>query len=204
MLLMETICASGIRVSEVCYITVEAARQKRTQVRLKGKFRTILLPGKLCCKLLRFARKNKITSGEIFLTGNGKRLLRRQIWAEMKALSKRAGVPESKVFPHNLRHLFATIFIAHTKILHNWQIFWGTEASRPPESIFLPLGRNISENWRNWDWCGRQNQHFVLCNLDSLGRVSISKVQKGTVLKNERKNSKGTRNEYAPLCLRPN
>lgn len=109
-LLLETICSTGIRVSEVSYITVEAAQRGRADVSLKGKIRTILLPGKLCRKLLKYARKNKIASGEIFLTGSGKRLSRKQIWAEMKRLCKRAGVEASKVFPHNLRHLFATAF----------------------------------------------------------------------------------------------
>ena len=69
-----------------------------------------MLPGKLCRKLLKYARKNKIASGEIFLTRSGKSLSRRQIWAEMKAVCKIAGVEPSKVFPHNLRHLFATVF----------------------------------------------------------------------------------------------
>jgi len=114
-LLMETICASGIRVSEVGYITVEAARQGRVQIMLKGKVRTILLTGKLCRKLLGYARKNKIASGEIFLTGSGRSLSRRQIWAEMKELSRRAGVAATKVFPHNLRHLFATAFYGACK-----------------------------------------------------------------------------------------
>ena len=109
-LLIESICATGIRVSEVPYLTVEAARQGRTEIVLKGKIRTILLPGKLCRKLLKYAKKQKITSGEIFLTRSGKRLSRRQIWAEMKGLCKHAGVQASKVFPHNLRHLFATAF----------------------------------------------------------------------------------------------
>lgn len=109
-LLMETICATGIRVSEVPYITVEAARRGRVDVALKGKIRTILLPGKLCRKLLKYAGHKKIASGEIFLTGSGNMLSRRQIWAEMKRLCKHAGVETSKVFPHNLRHLFATVF----------------------------------------------------------------------------------------------
>lgn len=109
-LLMETICATGIRVSEVKYITVEAARQGRAEISLKGKIRTILLPGKLARKLLKYVRKEKIASGEIFLTGSGKSLSRRQIWLEMKELCKFAGVAPSKVFPHNLRHLFATVF----------------------------------------------------------------------------------------------
>ena len=109
-LLMEAICATGIRVSEVRYITVEAAQRGRTEISLKGKIRTILLPGKLCRKLLKYARKHKTVSGEIFLTRNGTSLSRRQIWTELKRLCKSAGVESAKVFPHNLRHLFATIF----------------------------------------------------------------------------------------------
>ena len=109
-LVMETICATGIRVSEVRYITVEAAKEGRTTISLKGKIRTILLPGKLCRRLLKYAKKQKITSGEIFLTGGGKRLSRTQIWAEMKRLCRAAGVAAGKVFPHNLRHLFARTF----------------------------------------------------------------------------------------------
>lgn len=109
-LLMETVCGTGIRVSEVTYITVEAAKRGRTEVNLKGKVRVIFLPEKLCKKLLKYAKKQKIASGEIFLTGNGKGLSRRQIWREMKGLCEDAGVEATKVFPHNLRHLFATAF----------------------------------------------------------------------------------------------
>ena len=97
-LLLETICATGIRVSEVKYITVEAAQAGRAEISLKGKLRTILLPGKLCRKLKKYARAQKTASGEIFLTRSG------------KSLSRRAGVAPSKVFPHNLRHLFARTF----------------------------------------------------------------------------------------------
>lgn len=109
-LLMETICATGIRVSEVRSITVETLRQGKAEISLKGKIRTILLPGKLRKKLQKYAQKQKIASGEIFLTRNGKPLTRKQIWAEMKALCRSAGVEASKVFPHNLRHLFARTF----------------------------------------------------------------------------------------------
>ena len=109
-LLLETICGTGIRVSEVRYVTVEAVYRGRAEISLKGKIRTILLPGKLCRKLLKYARKQKIASGEIFLTRNEKGISRRQIWAEMKALCDKAGVAPSKVFPHNLRHLFAKTF----------------------------------------------------------------------------------------------
>lgn len=107
---METIGATGIRVSEVRYITVEAVRRGQAEVALKGKIRTILLPNKLCRKLLKYARRKKIASGEIFLTGSGKGLSRRQIWAEMKRLCKYAHVEPGKVFPHNLRHMFAVAF----------------------------------------------------------------------------------------------
>ena len=109
-LLMESICGTGIRVSEVQYLTVEAAQQGKAEIYLKGKVRTILIPGKLCRKLLKYAKKQKIASGEIFLTRGGKSLSRKQIWAEMKAICRKAGVTASKVFPHNLRHLFARTF----------------------------------------------------------------------------------------------
>ena len=109
-LLMESICGTGIRVSEVQYLTVKAARAGKAEIRLKGKVRTILIPGKLCKKLLKYAKKQKIASGEIFLTRGGKSLSRKQIWAEMKALCKKTGVAPGKVFPHNLRHLFARTF----------------------------------------------------------------------------------------------
>lgn len=109
-LLLESICATGIRVSEVKYLTLEAALCGKAEVSLKGKIRTILLPGKLCRKLQKYAKKQKIASGELFLTGSGKSLSRKQIWAEMKALCRAAEVEPSKVFPHNLRHLFARCF----------------------------------------------------------------------------------------------
>ncbi len=114
-LVMESICATGIRVSEVRYLTVEAARAGRTDIFLKGKIRTILLPGKLCRRLLKYAKLQKIASGEIFLTRSGKSLSRRQIWSELKAICKQAKVPASKVFPHNLRHLFARTFYRATR-----------------------------------------------------------------------------------------
>ena len=109
-LLMETICATGIRVSEVRYITLETAEAGKAEISLKGKIRTILIPGKLCRKLLKYARKNKIASGELFLTRSGHPLSRKQIWAEMKAICEKADVEPGKVFPHNLRHLFARTF----------------------------------------------------------------------------------------------
>ena len=107
---IETICALGIRVSELRFVTMEALRQGKTEIALKGKIRTIMLPGKLCRRLLAYAKQQKIASGEVFLTRSGRSLSQKQIWAEMKALCAKAGVDAAKVFPHNLRHLFARCF----------------------------------------------------------------------------------------------
>ena len=109
-LIMETLCATGIRISELRYITVEAAKDGRATIALKGKIRTILLPTKLHRKLVKYAKKEKIASGAIFRTKSGKPISRRQVWYELKRLCQAAGVEPGKVFPHNFRHLFATTF----------------------------------------------------------------------------------------------
>lgn len=114
-LLLETVCSTGIRVSELRFVTVEAARRGRAEVALKGKIRTVLLPGRLCRKLLKYAGKHRTAFGEIFRTRGGGSLSRKQIWQEMKRLCAAAGVAPSKVFPHNLRHLFATTFYRATR-----------------------------------------------------------------------------------------
>lgn len=109
-LIMETLCATGIRISELCHITVSAAQQGKATISLKGKIRTILLSTKLCRKLLKYAKKQKIAVGEIFLTSSGKGISRRQVWHELKRLCAAAGVENSKVFPHNFRRLFAVTY----------------------------------------------------------------------------------------------
>lgn len=109
-LIMETLCATGIRISELRYITVAAAQQGKATISLKGKIRTILLSTKLCRKLLKYAKKQKIAAGEIFLTSSGKGISRRQVWHELKRLCAAAGVESSKVFPHNFRRLFAVTY----------------------------------------------------------------------------------------------
>lgn len=114
-LAMEVLCGAGLRVSELQYITVEAARAERADISLKGKIRTILLPGKLARKLQKYAQKQKIASGAIFRAGDGMPLTRFQIWRAMKSLCAGAGVAPSKVFPHNLRHLFAATFYRVTR-----------------------------------------------------------------------------------------
>ena len=109
-LVMQTICGTGIRVSELRHFTVEAVQSGQIRVDCKGKIRTILLPGKLKTLLLRYAEKEKIRSGAIFRNRNGKPLNRSCIWAQMKELCRAARVDPRKVFPHNLRKLFARTF----------------------------------------------------------------------------------------------
>ena len=109
-LLLQTICATGIRVSELSAITVEAARKGVAVVRCKGKLRRVLLPSRLQSKLLRYARRRRIAYGPVFVTRTGQPLDRSNIWREMKSLCRDAGVESGKVFPHNLRHLFARSF----------------------------------------------------------------------------------------------
>ena len=109
-LILETICATGIRVGELKYITLEAVRAGVAEIALKGKIRTILLPRRLCRKLQKYAKQQKIASGKLFLTQDGLPVSRQSIWTRMKALCEAAGVERSKVFPHNLRSLFARSF----------------------------------------------------------------------------------------------
>ena len=114
-LIMQTICATGIRVSELRYFTVEAVTRGEIVVRCKSKTRTILVPGKLKKLLLRYARGHRIHSGAIFIAKSGRPLDRSSIWAQMKRLCQNAAVNPSKVFPHNLRKLFARTFYGMEK-----------------------------------------------------------------------------------------
>ena len=109
-MVIQTICATGIRVSELRYFTVEAVRRGEVTVDCKNKTRTILVPGKLKNILLNYAKRRGITAGAVFVTRTGKPLNRSNIWAAMKKLCEAAGVKPSKVFPHNLRKLFARTF----------------------------------------------------------------------------------------------
>ncbi len=111
-LMMETICSTGIRVSELAFVTVEAVRAGRAELMLKGKCRRILFPAALVRKLSRYAAERRIARGPIFTDKSGSPVSRHRVWYEMKKLGARAGVAASKVFPHNLRHLFARTFYA--------------------------------------------------------------------------------------------
>ncbi len=113
--LMQTVCATGIRVSELKYITLDAVRAGRVQIDCKGKMRVVILPIKLCRALEKYARTMKIEKGPVFVTRNGKPMDRSNIWHDMKKLCVAANVSSKKVFPHNLRHLFARTYYSVQK-----------------------------------------------------------------------------------------
>ncbi len=113
--LMQTICATGIRVSELKAITVSAVKSGQATINCKGKMRIVILPKQLCKMLKDYIKENNIKSGSVFVSKNGKPLDRSNIWSDMKKLCESAGVSKDKVFPHNLRHLFARTYYSIQK-----------------------------------------------------------------------------------------
>ena len=109
-LIIQTLGCTGIRISELKYITVDAARTGEVTIRCKGKTRTVFLISKLRSKLINYAKKNGIQNGVIFITRGGKPIDRSNVWREMKKLCAECGIEKEKVFPHNLRHLFDRSF----------------------------------------------------------------------------------------------
>lgn len=109
-LILETICATGVRVSELSFITAEAVKRGYATVSCKGKTRDVFLVRRLQKKLLKYMRRHRIVSGPVFVTRSGRALDRTAVWRDMKSLCEAAGVDERRVFPHNLRHLFARVF----------------------------------------------------------------------------------------------
>ncbi len=113
--LMQTICSCGLRVSELAAVTVDSVKERQATIKCKGKMRVVILPKNLCKMLTEYAKKKKITAGPLFITKTGKPLDRSTIWKMMKALCESAGVDREKVFPHNLRHLFARTYYSVQK-----------------------------------------------------------------------------------------
>lgn len=114
-LMLQTICSTGIRVSELPFVTVEAVNTGKTKVYCKGKCRMVYLPENLCAALKNYTHTNKITEGAVFVTRNGKPLDRSNIYKTMQKLGREAGIAPEKLFPHNLRHLFARTYYAAQK-----------------------------------------------------------------------------------------
>ena len=150
-LLIQTICGTGIRVSELQYITVEAAACGEVIVSLKGKTRTVFIIKELKKKLLRYAAEQKIKSGSIFITRNGKPMSRTNIWREMKKLSVQAGVNPQKVFPHNLRHLFARTFYGMEKDIAKLADVLGHSSIDTTRIYIITTG---SDTVKGWKICG--------------------------------------------------
>ena len=153
-LILQTICGTGIRVSELQYITVEAVKQGEAVVNCKAKTRSVFIVKELNQKLLRYAAEQNIKNGMIFVTRTGKPISRTNIWREMKAFCEEANVSPQKVFPHNLRHLFARVFygiekdiakladiLGHSSIntTRIYIISTGTEHRRRMENMHLIL-----------------------------------------------------------------
>lgn len=109
-LIMQTICSTGIRVSELKFITIQALAENHAHIRCKGKERIVVIPPDLKIMLLNYCKRKCVQKGSVFVTRNGNPIDRSNIWGDMKRLCGEAGVPPQKVFPHNLRHLFATTF----------------------------------------------------------------------------------------------
>ena len=114
-LIMETMASTGMRVSELQYITVESLKSNKIQVDLKNKVRVIFIPQRLCLKLYIYAANSGIEQGCIFRTNNGEFISRKQIWNDMKRMSRKAGIASTKVYPHNLRHVFARTYYKQCK-----------------------------------------------------------------------------------------
>ena len=148
-LLIQTICGTGIRVSELQFITVEAARQGKTTVSLKGKTRLVFIVKELKQKLLRYAAEHGITTGYIFVTRSGKPMGRTNIWRDMKNLCTDAEVSPSKVFPHNLRHLFARVFYGIEKDLAKLADILGHSSINTTRIYIITTGNEHRKHMEN-------------------------------------------------------
>ncbi|MCU6761097.1 Tyrosine recombinase XerD [uncultured Roseburia sp.] len=155
-LIMETICSTGIRVSELEYFTVSGVHRGKVNIWNKGKYRVIILPKKMQYRLLAYIKEQKIASGPIFRTRNGKAKHRSNIWREMKQLACDAGIDPVKIFPHNLRHLFARTFYQVTKNLVNLADILG-HSNMEVTRIYTSDGLNIwKKNINRLDLLGKK------------------------------------------------
>lgn len=140
-LILQTICSTGIRVSELQHFTVEAVKLGEVTIQCKGKTRRVLLPGKLKKMLLQHAGEEKIRSGVIFRNRNGQPLNRGSIWAQMKRLCQKAGIAPEKVFPHNLRKLFARAFYSLDKDIAKLADILGHSSINTTRIYIMSTGR---------------------------------------------------------------
>ncbi|MDR1320141.1 MAG: tyrosine-type recombinase/integrase [Gracilibacteraceae bacterium] len=154
-LILQTICATGIRVGELVHITVEAVRAGRADVLSKGKARQILIPADLRRLLLEHIERKKLTTGSIFLTRSGKPVHRSNIWRGMKNLSEAAGVAAAKLFPHNLRRLFARVYYDIGKDLARLADILGHSDARTTQLYVMSSGREHERQLNGMDLVAR-------------------------------------------------
>lgn len=150
-LIIQTICATGIRVSELKYITVEAIRTGRAEIICKGKFRVIFIPEKLCVILRNYVKKQNVTVGTVFVTRGGKPIDRSNIWRDMKNLCDKAHVSAEKVFPHNLRHLFARTFYSLEKDISRLSDILGHSSISTTRIYTMESGENHARQVNSLD-----------------------------------------------------
>lgn len=150
-LIIQTICGTGIRVSELQFITVGAVRKGEAVVSLKGKTRSVFIVKDLQKKLLRYIAEQKITEGCVFITRTGKPISRTNIWREMKALCEQAEVNPNKVFPHNLRHLFARTFYGIEKDIAKLADILGHSSINTTRIYISPPAMNTVSVWKICD-----------------------------------------------------
>ena len=148
-LIIQTICCTGIRVSELQYITVEAIRSGEAVVRCKGKTRTVFIVKELRKRLIRYIQNNELQSGAVFVTKTGKPINRTNVWREMKALCKKAGVSPDKVFPHNLRHLFARTFYGIEKDIAKLADILGHSSINTTRIYIVSTGKEHRQRMEN-------------------------------------------------------
>ena len=148
-LIIQTICCTGIRVSELQYITVEAVKNGETVVRCKGKTRTVFFVKELRKRLLRYIQNNELQSGAVFVTKTGKPINRTNVWREMKALCEKAGVSPDKVFPHNLRHLFARTFYGIEKDIAKLADILGHSSINTTRIYIVSTGKEHRQRMEN-------------------------------------------------------
>ncbi len=148
-LIIQTICATGIRVSELEYITVEAVRCGEAVVNCKGKNRRIFIVPELRKKLLRYVREKQIETGAVFITRSGRAISRNNVWREMKSLCEEAGISSAKVFPHNLRHLFARTFYSIEKDIAKLADILGHESINTTRIYIVTTGAEHKRKMQN-------------------------------------------------------
>lgn len=148
-LILQTICGTGIRVSELQFITVEAVKQGEAVVNCKAKTRSVFIVKELKQKLLRYAAEQNIKSGMIFVTRTGNPISRTNIWREMKALCEEANVNPKKVFPHNLRHLFARVFYGIEKDIAKLSDILGHSSINTTRIYIITTGNEHRQRMEN-------------------------------------------------------